>query len=396
MVAAFLLPIMTASALLVATGGLDRPPWGDEGHFYDTVLLFAHGEVEQWDYPEVVPPLTFVAYSAWGRLFGTDLANLRPLSMLVAGIASLLSFIVLRRFTKQAWQALVVVAWLVVNPYFTGAGAFIYTDMLFQVFVLAMILALLNDRPLWFIVTAALAMLTRQYAVSFLLAAGLIGLLGFWRGEKRQGVRWLIAAVLPMLPLLLLMLQWGGLSPPAVLAKWTLDEPLRWNPHTFTTLIAMLVVYSTPLLLLGWRTIPVTKRSVWIIPVAAMLYLLFPVRASQVTVAQMGIDTVGLAHKAMRTVLPDLIVQGVLLVAFVLGCLVVFNLIWSHWDASRAGFTSAGSRLLLLIVSYVIVLPLSYQNWEKYLLPILLPAAVLLVLSSSLGHNGQNRIAKTT
>ncbi len=396
MVVAFLLPVVLASTLLLATGGFDRPPWGDEDHFHDTVLLFSQGDVEHWDYPEVVPPLTFVAYAAWGRLFGTDLANLRPLSMLLAGIASLLSFVMLRRCTRHDWQALLVTAWLLINPYFTGAGAFIYTDMLFQVFVLGIILALLDDKPLWFLVTAALALLTRQYAVSFLLSAGLIGLLGVWRSEKRQGIWWLIAAILPMFPLLLLMLQWGGLSPPAGLAKWTLNEPLRWNPHTFTTLIAMLVVYSAPLLLLAWKLIRVMKGSVWIIPAAAGFYLLFPVRASQVTVVQMGIDTVGLVHKAMNAVLPDLVVHGVLLVAFVFGCVVLFNLFASNKDAIRRGFTNTGARLLLVIASYIAVLPLSYQNWEKYLLPILLPVAVLLVLNSSLGHNGQNRIAKTT
>ncbi|MBS1262093.1 MAG: hypothetical protein MAG453_01432 [Calditrichaeota bacterium] len=223
-----------------------------------------------------------------------------------------------------------------------------------------------------------------------MIAVGGIGLVSLVRGDRRAGVGWLLASAASLLPLAVLVVIWGGIGPPSGLERWTLGEPLRWRPGTFTTLVAMLAVYLLPVLAVRagtlWRE---AKRSWWVVPAAAAFYIVFPVRASRVAVEQAGIETVGFVHRGLHAVLPGPGVDAALLLMFALGALVVAVFVRGLAAWPRAGFAGERGALAVIVLLFLLLLPLSYQNWEKYLLPVLPLAAALVIARFGAGESAR-------
>ncbi|MCB2199232.1 hypothetical protein KQI63_07500 [bacterium] len=372
---------VTLEALvLLLIGGYDRPPWGDEGHFIAAVHAFAANPLTITDYKEVTTPLTFYLYAGWGALFGMGVGSLRLLSMLLAGGSAVLTLHLFERFSYRSWLAIASTGFMVLFPYALGSGMFVYTDMLFQLLVLITTISLLEKKLVVWTVALTLALLTRQYALFLVLGAGLLGLRHMIAGDWKAGTVWWGTSLLAMIPLLGLMLVWGGISPPTGREIWGADSGHGWNPHAFTTLVTFSGLYLLPFIALSRKRLIPRGRQLFLLVPALLFFILFPVRASEVTQSQLGIETVGLLHKMLVRFLPEVFVWMVLVVGFVAGIVLLISVVRSLVQAWHHQNGNASLILPLLILAYLFLMPFSYQTWEKYLLTIL-PMMIAYLLS---------------
>lgn len=133
---------------VIALVGINRPVWGDERHFVETIKSFGSDfSLEKMtDYDQVTPPLFFYIFAAWGKLFGYSLFALRVLSLIIA----LITFISLHRiFHNYFSNSIFVISGVIIimlNPYVIGTSLFVFTDMTAFLFLLLSIIALQRER----------------------------------------------------------------------------------------------------------------------------------------------------------------------------------------------------------------------------------------------------------
>jgi membrane-associated HD superfamily phosphohydrolase len=90
-----------------------------------------------------------------------------------------------------------------------------------------------------------------------------------------------------------------------------------------------------------------------------------------------GVHTVGLFHKALTVQqAPGWIPHAVFFIGFVLGLPIIIQIVRSTYARIRAGQRDLLLLLDLSILLFLIVMPFSYLNWEKYLMPLVPLAAI--------------------
>lgn len=334
----------------------DRPPWGDEAHFLDTVRLF--GEGISFDlfrsYPEMSGPLTFAIYGAWGRLAGFGTAELRLLSPLIASATA-----------------------LVLNPYFIGLSVFVFTDMLALLGLGLALLGTSRRQPWLSVVGLAIATCTRQYLAFMapaMVAAALVS-----REDRQPVLRRAWPAVVGMVPLGLLVLLWQGqLAPANAIRASYLSEGIRFDPH------ALSLYLSSPALYLCLVVWPVARRAsraaIALVATLGVFVWSFPVQPSAAQTRE-GSFTVGFLHRAADWALPE---PGVALVFVLLA--VLNGLALAHgaretlarWRMGRFG--EAEALLWAGAAAFLIVMPFSYMPWEKYALPLFMLQGAALAM----------------
>ena len=380
---------MVLVLLYVGVGWLlarGRPPWGDEHHFADTIRLFAG---TPWtavvgDYPQVTPPLFYMLYAAWGRVFGLELDVLRACSAVV-GVVTLW---MLRRFVARYVSGGLLVfglcALFLVNPYFPGLSVLVFTDMSALLCVLLAYFWFGHGRFAAAAAALAASLLLRQYAVVFWLAlAGAATWGSLFSERRREWVRGLCLLALAPLPLVALVLWWGGLTPPSGREIWIVgDAAMAWNPHALTTYLAFLALYLVPFAaVLANRLRGHGKWWFIALPLGIALQALAPVRATRTAVEQAGIETVGLLHRVLRHIVGSGWGEHVTLsIACSAGVWLLLVFLRDDLRRWRRGAPSMAATLSLTLYLYLAVMPLSYQIWEKYLLLVLPLAVVRLAL----------------
>lgn len=382
---ALLVLFMLVEGLLVfGTQGLTRPPWGDESHFIETVHAFGEdmGLEHIRTYRQVTPPLTFMAYALWGHLVGFDLPRLRLLSL----IAALVFYVFVHRLafetTGRGITALIVAAVLIFNPYMAGVSVFVFTDMLTLLFAVVSLYAVWREWSLLLWFGLACALLCRQYSVFLLCATCLYTMVSWYFIRRPAMMAMLVASILSIVPLGMLFLLWGGIAPPVGSAYWNPESDLRFHPDFMSVYFVMTAVYLAPLLAYSWRRL-YTDRRTWLVSImAGVYYAIFPIRASEVTVMQTGRTTVGLFHRLIRTAgIGGIAEDALFLVFFVLAVPVVIRAVSFIRSGLESKRFSYNVFLALSFVCFLSIMPFSYQNWEKYILPILPVTALILVLT---------------
>ena len=81
----FLVIVVLYEAVIVSMFGMNHNPSSDEKYFVSAIRSFGQElSVDRLtNYEGVTPPLVFITYSLWGRLFGFDYPALRSLSLLI-------------------------------------------------------------------------------------------------------------------------------------------------------------------------------------------------------------------------------------------------------------------------------------------------------------------------
>ena len=370
-----------SAVFLVATGVffLQWPFWGDEQHFIETIRLFGHLPLFEVirDYPEVTTPLFYFVFASWGHFFDFSVSSLRIFSLVIAWINYLMLFVTVSQCIKDKRLAILVCLSVLLNPYILGLSIFVFTDMLTLLFVLVSVSAYARGHMFVCAFSIACAMLCRQYAVIFLAA---MFSLEMWRMvkvpfliESTKGVLLLSFAAIP---LCLLFLLWGGISPPSGVAKWVMVRSVVWKPHALLTYIGFLSIYLIPFFILTRFSFSRTFQWLLLSFVLGGTYFIFGIEPSAEQRAN-GIDTVGLAHRLIKLLAAHvqfIRLEGIVLyVSISFGFYVLITIIrddvrkLSVWQGSNAHHFVLSLSLYLFLV----VMPFSYQIWEKYLVMIL-------------------------
>jgi 4-amino-4-deoxy-L-arabinose transferase-like glycosyltransferase len=358
-------------------------PWGDEAHYLETVRRFGEGLDLQLlrSYPhEMTGPLGFVAYGLWGRMVGFDLWPLRLLSPLLA-LATCLLLTGLLQHVAHRRLVIAGTAMLALNPYFVGLAVFVFTDMLALLFMLVAVTGFVRDRRWLTIAGMAGAVTTRQFQV-FLVLAFILASFTLIARRPPQVARQLVAIAVGLLPFGALVWLWGGLSPANSIRRIFWTSP-HFDLHGLSLYLAIPGVYALPLVI--YRLYRLRHRVPWStvaggIAIAALV-LIFPVRAAAVQVRG-GWETVGFAHRALTYLLPGAAATAVWFASACCWLVAAIEQGRRAWRSRDHVASSLPVTACCGVISFLAVMPFSYMPWEKYALPLIVFAIVVLCMET--------------
>ncbi|QMW00502.1 hypothetical protein [Spirosoma foliorum] len=209
--------------------------FGDEVHFWDTVLLFSKEPLPSVhllnNYPEVIAPLPFMIAGWVINIFGHSVQYLRILNLGLS-FAILMLFLKISPNPGRFWLAALG---LILFPYYYFCSTIFYTDILALSFILLGWVCYLKQvhwaSCLFFIA----AISSRQYAVVFpaVILCYELGPAVFRFSSWQASVRWaldrpyLIYYVIAGLALIAWVLFWGGLGPAPEVARQKYNDTVH-------------------------------------------------------------------------------------------------------------------------------------------------------------------------
>ena len=356
---------------------------GDEFHFYPTIRQFA--EDPSWNtllyYNELTTPLTFIFYAAFGTIANLDILTLRLFSVIIS-VATLYSIYKLGLvYLSDHFKAFVLVLLFSLNPYFIGLSIYVYTDMLTLFFMFWVFIFYKNNHAVGYALAAAAAILCRQHSLLIILSVLFSHLfIGFYKKDKIQR-SFVFASLLSFVPSFLLFYFWNGLTPNGPMSEKMRAFQLVYEPSAITTYLFSIALYSIPLILYYRKDIFMIAEKYWLLGFS-LLYFLFPVKPALCAVKD-GVFSVGIFHKSLIKFLSPIFVDSVLYVFFTAGVFLVFYF-FKHIKIDFQKQTNLWSVAMgFSILTFVIIMPFSFQIWEKYVL-IILPSSFILLLKQ---HN---------
>jgi len=375
----FLLGYLTVLYLTVA---VKQPLWHDEGHFIETIKYLAEDiSLERLkNYNEMSTPLPFLSYALWGKISSFNLPALRLFSFIIA-FSTFLSFYF---FFKQWYQDTKITLWLlgflIFQPYMIGITIFVYTDMLTLFFLAMSLISLHKDKPILLSIALAGGLLCRQYFIFWCLAI-LVYLIWIRYTTKDPGsLKMIISTLVAFLPVTLLFIFWGGLSPENELQKQYISDGLSFHPGFIVFYICTFMIYLSPLIIIRWKRFYRNWKINIIAVILSVCYFFYPVRASQAAELA-GVFTTGYFHRFIRWALPESAEDIVFYLIFLIALPVFIHLAIGLYQQWRLRCSERTLLADLAIFSFLITMSFSYVNWEKYLLP-LIPLAILSILGN--------------
>jgi hypothetical protein len=377
--------VVAFQIILALAVGLDRPTWGDEWHFVETVRLFGD-EISMHTrrhYDEMSTPLPFVLYGLWGRLIGFEIERLRLLSLLLAVITYIVLYSLLFRLLGSFKTAVLGTGFVMVHPYMLGFSLFVFTDMSAIMFMLAACLAMHRGRPVWFALMLAGGLLCRQYLAFVFVASLLVFAMQWYRRKSQAPPAMLTATVLSALPLALLFLLWGDVHPDNLRKQFYLAESFRFHPSACVLYVSQLFWYLVPVLLFRWRCLYRDRRFLIAATAVSLIYFAFPVTSSAPAL-RAGMETVGFMHRFLLQLAGDSwLPAAVFYVGFLLGLPLLFLIVKDAYNQLIHRRLDYALFLDICIVVFVLVMPWSYLTWEKYFMPLLPLAAARFLMPLS-------------
>ncbi|GAB4029314.1 hypothetical protein [Spirosoma gilvum] len=346
--------------------------FGDEVHFWPTVLLFSKEPIPSAhllnNYPEVIAPLPFMVAGWVLNLFGESIQYLRILNFGLS-FAILALFLRLSPNPGRFWLAALG---LVLFPYYYFCSTIFYTDIIALTFILLGWVCYLKKihwaSCLFFIA----AISSRQYAVVFpaIVLCYELNHLVFRFPGWQASVRWVLDRpylayyVVAGLSLLAWVIFWGGPGPAPEIARQKYDdtvEKLIYKPGFVLYASACLgLYYVIPELILTRRLqfyALESKQRPWLIGGVALIVLLitfFP--AEQMYDGFFVVKNLGFLDRHLEMVgikgIGKQLIFGALMLLTVL-----------RFANSKSGL--AGWVVLLNLV----LMGKAHIGWDKYLLP---------------------------
>jgi hypothetical protein len=366
---------------LIAIVTLNLPFRGDERHIVETIRLFANNcnlnTIK--DYSEVTPPFFFMFYALWAKLISSSTESLRILTLIISFITWQLVYFVFKIFVKKEIHALLLSLMVVINPYFLGTSVFVFTDMLTIMLSLAAVISFIKDKIILIVIFSALAILCRQYAVIIPLAIIIISLFNY-KGERLKSRNYIVGSLLTVLPLLLLFGVWKNISPASGIEKWIVPNSAFYNIDYINTYITFSVIYVFPLVVLFFKKIKFSYTTLFISFALTIILSLFTVKTSMATLTFTDYKTVGLVHQAFVEFLGNesLMLKIILAFLFLVGCYINTELLKRFYQDIKAKSIDKKLIFILLWFLFLLVMPFSYQVWEKYL-TMILPFLILSI-----------------
>ena len=360
--------------ILIGIFPLKLPFRGDERHIVETIKIFADNFNLNTikDYPEVTPPFFFMFYALWAKIFGASTDSLRILTLIISFITWQLVYYLFGLFTQKKYHALLLSTLVITNPYFFGTSVFVFTDMLTIMLSLAAIISFMKNKTILFIIFAALAILCRQYAVIIPISVSLYSLLNY-KNDKQISRNNFIGSLLTFLPLLFLFGIWKNISPASGIEKWIVANSSFYNIDYINTYITFSVIYIFPLVIVFFKKIKLNYKNILIAMGFTFLLSLFPVKPSMATLEFTDYKTVGFIHQALVELLgyESLWLKIVLAFFLLVGCYINIELLKRFYQYIKTKSFDTKLIFTLMWILFILIMPLSYQVWEKYLTMIL-------------------------
>lgn len=367
------------SLTLIGFISLELPFRGDERHIVETIRLFANNFNFETikDYPEVTPPFFYLFYALWAKVFSSSIVSLRILTLIISFITWQLVYFLNSYFTKKGIHTLLLSLLIVINPYFFGAGVFVFTDMLTIMLCLAAIMSFAKDRFILFMVFSTLAILCRQYAVIFPIAVMIFFVIRYLQ-QKPINRFYLFGSLLTLLPLIFLFVIWGNILPESGIKKWVIPNSSFYNLDYITTYITFSIVYIFPLALVFFKKMRINYSNLIIALILTIVLSFFPVKPSIATLVFTDYKTVGLVHQAIAELFGynSLILKIILWILLLIGCYINVELMRRFFLNIKTNLFNREMIMTLLWILFLVIMPFSYQVWEKYL-TMILPFLVL-------------------
>jgi len=380
--ARFPAPLLLALPLLLvaAATGLGFAPQTDE-------LKFHLGVVQQFgqalpaipwrDYHAATPPLPYLLWALWAKLFGYGLPALRLLTLLLS-YAGILAFWDLAR--RRGHPAPLLEAMLLLfSPYLFLNSFTLYTVNVGLPFeVLALRFYLEADRTgwkglLWGGLAAAVAVYCRQHYLFLPAGMGLYWLwrtLRDWRTLRRfQTFARFALIALPALLFAPLALAWGGLTPPAFQQLHT----LRANVQNVNFLLMLVGLYCAPLALLAWPNIARCGWRAGALLLGLPLYVAFRPDYGEAADAQAGIILHGL--DILRRLAGPLVAGAGQVALWANGLVILAAAGGRLPEARRAGAAREPLLLCAWMLAFAVILLASdavYERFYALIVPVLL------------------------
>lgn len=364
-----LIILFTLSFLFISS-----PPHSDEKHFIETIKIFTEGNLiyTMKDYPEITPPLFYIVFSLWSKIVGFSIESLRILNLIISLVCWQFIFYFFKLTTYRSKSSFLLSALVIMNPYLLGVSIFVYNDNLMLLFLLLAMIFLYKERPTLTGISLSLALLIRQYSIVFPLSVFIYSSIKSIK-ENKLRTELLIASVLSIIPLLMLFIYWNGLAPESGLKVWYIENRLIYNLDYINTYLTFSSIYTLPLLIYFFykKGFVITKLIYAV--VFSTIISFFPIKPSLATLNQINVTTVGYAHKFSRIIFgTDSTALNILFFIFlILGSYITIILFSDFIKKFREDNIDKESILSLCWLLFLLIMPFSFQVWEKYLLMIL-------------------------
>ncbi len=366
---------------LIGIISLKLPFRGDERHIVETIKLFADNFNFNTikDYPEVTPPFFFMFYALWAKIFGASTESLRILTLIISFITWQFVYYLFQLFVKKEFHVLLLSLLIVFNPYFFGTSVFVFTDMLTIMLSLAAIISFIKNKTIFYIIFSALAILCRQYAVIIPAAVIIYSFLNF-KSDRLINRKYIIGSLVSFLPLLGLFVIWKNISPSSGIEKWIVPNSSLYNLDYINTYLTFSVIYIFPLAFIFFKKIKFSYSTIFISFALAIVLSLFPVKTSMATLEFTDYKSVGFVHQALVEMfgLDSFWLRMVLGFFLLLGCYMNIELLKRFYVYIRNKSLEKEVIITLLWFLFILIMPFSYQVWEKYL-TIILPFFILSI-----------------
>lgn len=368
---------------------LNSQPKGDEKHFIEAINHFKIINLDTIkDYKEVTPPLVFVIYSLWGKLTGYEISHLRILSLFISFLVFVSIFTLSYQVSTKKHFAFLITILFMLNPYVIGFNIYIFTDMLTLFWICLFCIGFFKKCKTILFFSSMFMLLSRQYSIFLPIAAILYFVFIFYSKRNYKILTDAFIILLSFVPLLLLFLLWKGFAPPSGIRYWLYDEGIRFNFYYLVTYITFIPLYTLPILVLRLKHINKNYKSSIIWSVIGLSYFLFPIEASKVTIEQTNLSTVGLLHKLIKQFFSSPFWENIFFYFFfVFGLLFLQTCVRALFKLVREKNFNFVSLLDISIICFLLIMPFSYQVWEKYLLAII-PIVFIRLLNLGRDENG--------
>jgi hypothetical protein len=264
--------------------------------------------------------------------------------------------------------------------------------MLTILFIILALYAIYRQNPLLLFIGNACALLSRQYALFFTVAAGVYLLLILLiQKDKKNAIVLGITLAASCLPLAGCFILWKGFAPDSPIRDIYLTYALAYHVPTLFMYISLLFVYTIPFIFIAARYFFGRQAlSTYIIMfVISGVYWLAPVIPSQI-----GIDakifTVGFFHRALAAVSQNVLFhQGIFFFCFVFAMPFIYLIAANLLNSIRTSKIRYKVFLDLCIVAFLSIMPFSYLWWEKYFM-LLMPVLILRIILERVGMQEDN------
>ena len=375
---------------------LDKPLHGDENHFYRTLVQFGQSDISVIikDYNQVTGPVFFSLYGFIGRYCDFSKEILRLINLL-----PFIFFLLLFRASsknilankQESFQALLL---SLLNPYMVGIAIYLYTDGINMLAIYLFYYAVVSKRLPMLIPATALALCTRQYSV-YAIAASSLYILTSRQYELKSIILAAVFVALGCVPFVYLYVLWGGIAPKQGLAHWVPNQSVIYHLDYITTYVSFMTIYALPAIVYKRRAlvnlVKTTLGTKGMVGTAllSLFAFIFPTQISEaIATTSSKIDSVGYIHSAMKHVPVAHIDQALIWLFFLVGLAVLIAFFIEDFKEVKRMATGINFFLTINILIFLLMMPLSYQVWEKYLI-VILPLFVLRILNAD-SRDGAN------